>query len=226
VRGMGFTGKLVTVCNGVPLPASASADADRKTLEKLGIPAERGPGQITCLFLANHTPNKGLPVLLEAFSRLDIPYLLVVGGETRPSINYSRFMAMGRPDQRIIITGRVGDAEVGALFRRSDLFVFPTLADTFPLVVLEAMSHGVPVLASNVGGIPHQIDEGCGVLVRPGCADSLSKAVSALAAEPGRLAAMGRSAHARVATEFTWERAAAEALAGYRQVITQGSVGA
>ena len=67
-----------------------------------------------------------------------------------------------RPDQQIIVTGRLRDDEVGAALRRSDLFVFPTLADTFPLVVLEAMAHGVPVLASRVGGIPHQLDERCG----------------------------------------------------------------
>jgi alpha-maltose-1-phosphate synthase len=130
---------------------------------------------------------------------------------------------MCRPGQRIIVTGRLSDPEVGALFRRSDLFVFPTLADTFPLVVLEAMSHGLPVLASKVGGIPYQIDESCGVLVQPGCSSSLADAVSALAAAPEQLAAMGQNAHARVRAEFTWRHAAAQALAGYSQAIGRGS---
>jgi alpha-maltose-1-phosphate synthase len=219
VRSMGFRGEPILVCNGVPLPAPADPAIDHAALNRLGIPTERLPGQITCMFLANHTPNKGLPILLEAFAKLEIPYLLIVGGETRQSIDYDRSMTMCRPGQRIVVTGRLSDAEVGALFRRSDLFMFPTLADTFPLAVLEAMSHGLPVLASRIGGIPYQIDGNCGVLVPPGSADSLGAAVSALAAEPGRLAAMGRNAHARVAAEFTWERAAAQALAGYRQTI-------
>ena len=51
-------------------------------LERLGISASKDAGQITCMFLANHTPNKGLPVLLEAFCGLERPYLLIVGGET------------------------------------------------------------------------------------------------------------------------------------------------
>jgi starch synthase len=219
VRAMGFSGELITVCNGVPPPLPADPDTDRAALDRLGIPVERVAGQITCMFLANHTPNKGLPVLLSAFAHLDIPYLLIVGGETRPSVDYDRASATCRPGQRIIITGRLADPEVRALFRRSDLFIFPTLADTFPLVVLEAMSHGLPVLASQVGGIPYQIDECCGVLVRSGCPKTLAEAVEALSATPERLAAMGQYARARARSEFTWEHAAAQALAGYSVAI-------
>lgn len=219
VRSMGYTGEILVVGNGVPVPAPSDEATDRLLLDRLGIPATRDPRQISCMFLANHTPNKGLPDLLAAFSMLECPYLLVVGGEKRDSVDYDRHIHACRPGQQIIITGRLTDKEVAALFRRSDLFVFPTLADTFPLVVLEAMSHGVPVLASRVGGIPHQVDDRCGALVPPGDAEALAAAVAALAREPSRLAEMGRNAHARVVAEFSWERAAEQALAGYERVL-------
>lgn len=221
VHDMGFAGEPSIVCNGVPLPVAPPPADDQAALHGLGIATERQEGQITCMFLANHTPNKGLPDLLEAFSRLTIPYLLIVGGETRTTLDYARYTAACRPGQRVVITGRLSDTEVGALFRRSDLFIFPTLADTFPLAVLEAMSHGLPVLASRIGGIPHQIDDTCGVLVEPGRPDRLAAEITMLAASPDRLAAMGRRARARVAAEFTWEHAAEQALAGYRQVVSQ-----
>jgi starch synthase len=135
VRAMGFRGNPDIVCNGVPMPPPPAPGADAAALRRLGIPVERRPGQITCMFLANHTPNKGLPQLLEAITRLRQPCLLIVGGERRDAIEYERYLRACKPGQEIIVTGRVGDDDVAAMFRRSDLFVFPTLADTFPLVV-------------------------------------------------------------------------------------------
>ncbi|PZW38686.1 glycosyltransferase involved in cell wall biosynthesis [Humitalea rosea] len=219
VTAMGFKGPISIVTNGVPVPPLSTVNDDQPLLRRLGLPEARAPGRITCMFLANHTPNKGLPQLLEAFSRLRQPYLLVVGGEKRDGIDYDRYASACGPDQRIIVTGRLSDAEVAALFRRSDLFVFPTLADTLPLVVLEAMAHGLPVLATRVGGIPFQVDETCGVLVPPGDVAAIAEAVASLAADPARLAALGVNARARVLARFTWERAAEQALAGYEKAL-------
>jgi starch synthase len=219
VRAMGFRGNPDIVCNGVPMPPPPAPGADEAALRRLGIPVERRPGQITCMFLANHTPNKGLPQLLEAITRLRQPCLLIVGGERRDAIEYERYLRACKPGQEIIVTGRVGDDDVAAMFRRSDLFVFPTLADTFPLVVLEAMSHGLPVLATRVGGIPHQVDDTCGALVDPDDPGQLATAIDALAADPTHLRRMGQNARARVAAEFVWERAAERAMAGYRRVL-------
>jgi starch synthase len=223
VRDMGFVGEPHIVYNGVTMPALAEPAADTQALNRLGIPDRCSGNQITCMFLANHTPNKGLPTLLEAFASLTIPYLLIIGGETRSSIDYDRLAAACRPGQRVVITGRLTDSDVGTLFRRSDLFIFPTLADTFPLSVLEAMAHGLPVLASNVGGIPHQLDETCGVLVEPGNHRQLAAAVVNLAATPTRLATMGHLARARVAARFTWQRAAEQAMAAYEDITRRGS---
>lgn len=219
-RQMGFAGEaLATVPNGVPVPRPADASIDAAIQARLGI-AERRPDQITCMFLANHTPNKGLPVLLDAFARLGCPYLLIVGGETRPDIDYGLAARSPRSDQRIVVTGRISDAEVAALFRRSDLFVFPTLADTFPLAILEAMSHGLPVLASNVGGIPYQIDDKCGQLVAAGDVAQLVDAVTRFAQSPTTLAGMGRRAKARVAAHFTWTSAARRAFTEYERLLS------
>jgi glycosyltransferase involved in cell wall biosynthesis len=215
VRNMGFTGaELSVVSNGVAIPEAPARD-ENAALDRLGIPTRKSPDQITCMFLANHTPNKGLPDLLEAFAGLERPYLLIVGGETRADIDYGSYVNRCRPGQRIIVTGRLTDAEVAAALHRSDLFVFPTLADTFPLVVLEAMAHGLPVLASRVGGIPHQVDERCGVLIEPRDVAALRAAVDRLARDPAHLATMGRHARLHTAMQFTWAKAAGDAAAGY-----------
>ena len=220
VRGMGFSGaELSIVSNGVVIPPLQPAPDDAATLAKLGIPTEDSVEGLNYFFLANHTPNKGLPVLLEAFASMAMPFTLVVGGERRSDIDYGAFVRRCRPGQKIIITGRLSDAEVAAIYRSTDLFVFPTLADTFPLVVLEAMSYGVPVVASRVGGIPHQLEEGCGALVAAGDVAALRAAVEALSANKEALAAMGGRARARAAAVYSWDGAARAAVAGYERIL-------
>ena len=219
VRGFGFDGPITVVPNGVDGPEPAGDAADQRVWDRFGVqPPDRFSG-ITCMFLGNHTPNKGVPVLLEAFSKLGCPFQLIVGGERRAGVDYDASTRQLRPGQRIIVTGRLSDAEVGALLRRSELFVFPTLADTFPLVVLEAMAQGCAVLASDVGGIPYQVQGGCGLLVPPGDVAALRGAVASLSADPAAIAAMRTAAAARVGREFTWQAAAAQAHAGYLRVL-------
>jgi starch synthase len=225
VRAMGFQGEPFVVCNGVDTPPPADAQADSAALARLGIGLEREPGTPSFFFLGNHTPNKGLPVLLDAALRLEQPFLLVVGGEPRDGIDYAAAARACRPGQRIVVTGRLSDAAVHALFRRCDAFVFPTLADTFPLAVLEAMAHGMPVVASRVGGIVHQIDSDTGVLVPPGDAGALAQAIRRLASDPCRMAAMGRAARERAAAAFSWHHAAEQAMAAYRFAVNRHAPG-
>lgn len=211
------------VPNGVEVPGPNAGADDAADLARVGVGEDR-PG-LTAFFLANHTPNKGVDVLLEAFTALDRPFTLVVGGDQREVVDYEAYAARCGPDQRIVYPGRLSDAEVGSLFRWADLFVFPTRADTLPLVVLEAMAHGTPVVASDVGGIPYELEGGCGVLVPPGDVDRLRQAVDELADDPDRLASMAANARTRVLEEFTWPRAADAALEAYRTVLDRPRTG-
>jgi starch synthase len=221
VHAMGFTRDVVIVPNGVEPVRVANAAQEAAALKRLGIPVEREPGQITCMFLANHTPNKGLPVLLEAFGSLDIPFQLIIGGERRNEVDYDALVRSTKNGQRVVVTGRLSDSEVPALLRRADVFIFPTLADTLPLVIFEAMAHGLPVVASRVGGIPHQVDETCGCLVPPGDAQALAAEVKRLAAEPTLLSALRSGATARAAAFGSWDDAAEKAYAAYRAVLEE-----
>ncbi len=222
LAALGHGAEGVTVVpNGIAAPAAGSAEGDARLLSKLGIAPRRAGSPPTFLFLANHTPNKGLGVLFEALATLTGPFQVILGGERRPNVAYEAAVAACRPGQRIVVTGRLSDAEVAACFRRADGFVFPTLADTFPLVVLEAMAQGVPVVASNVGGIPHQLSGGCGIVVPPGDAAALAEAMVRLTDDPALAARMAAAAKARVASDFTWERAAEAAFDGYGRVLSR-----
>ncbi|MGI8803852.1 MAG: glycosyltransferase family 4 protein [Solirubrobacteraceae bacterium] len=96
-----------------------------------------------------------------------------------------------------------------------DVFVLPSRRDPFPLAVLEAMGTGLPVVATVVDGLPEQVDVSCGVLVAPGDAVALRRAVAALLADAPRRAALGAAGRARVAREFTSARHAREQAEAY-----------
>jgi len=219
VRRMGSVGcQQFVVPNGVEAPRPQTEDVVSSVMSKFGV-SERPAAGITCMFLANHTPNKGLPVLFAALASLTIPFLLIVAGERRQGVNYAGFESALRHGQRAIFTGRLLDEEVTALMRRSDIFVFPSLADTLPLVVQEALAAGLPVIASAVGGIPRQIDRTCGLLVPPGDAKALARAVRTLADNRAALRAMSAAARRRALALPHWRGCADLALDAYRTVL-------
>jgi glycosyltransferase involved in cell wall biosynthesis len=220
VRQLGYgSGPIDIVPNGVFPPARPGRAADRETTtyRRFGLPLE-DDAAIKCFFLANHSPNKGLEVLLRAFATVESPYVLVVGGEKRDLVDYDAYERAAGPRGRVVFTGHLSDAEVDDLFAYADLFVFPTLADTFPLVVLEAMAHGVPVVASRVGGIPYQVDASSGRLVDPGDVAGLAAVIDDLARQPGLRAELAVGARQRALREFSWQRSAESAFQVYREV--------
>ena len=83
---------------------------------------------------------------------------------------------------------------------RFDVFCLPSRDDPFPLVVLEAMSLGVPVVAFDVGGVREQVGD-TGLLVPPEDTSALAEALETVAADPELRARLGRAARARA-----WER--------------------
>ncbi|MGI8633143.1 MAG: glycosyltransferase [Solirubrobacterales bacterium] len=103
--------------------------------------------------------------------------------------------------------------------RAFDLFVLPTRWEALPLSVLEAMSAGLPTVASAVGGVPELVrDDVTGTLVAPGDAQALAAAVGELVADPQRRERLGAGARQAARTEFGFERMISETEQVYRSV--------
>ncbi len=137
-------------------------------------------------------PAKGIEVLLEAIQHIPRATFLIVGdGPIRDELT-----ALARQHgvaDRIRWTGYRTDVET--LLPGCDLFVHPSLDDAFPTVLLEAMAAGLPVVASNVGGIPEIVTPGVtGRLVPPGDARLLAESVSSLLSDAGELERMRSAA--------------------------------
>jgi glycosyltransferase involved in cell wall biosynthesis len=84
-----------------------------------------------------------------------------------------------------------------AFMRSLDVFVLPSLAEGTPNSIIEAMAHGLPVIATEIGGIPDLLSADSGILVPPGDTAALAEAMRRLASDPSLRSAMGRAARER-----------------------------
>lgn len=100
-----------------------------------------------------------------------------------------------------------------------DVLLSPSRTEGFGLAVQEAMAMGVPVVASRVGGIPEQLDEGSGILVESEDVEGFANALRRLVAEPGLRASLGEAGRRRRERLFTLERQAEQLDAVYGSTL-------
>jgi glycosyltransferase involved in cell wall biosynthesis len=165
---------------------------------EFGLP-ERQP---IVLFLAwNPTYDlehrKGLPTVAAAFERHVFPAapdtILAVAGEA---------YAPNHPNVRPL--GRISRERLPRLYSTVNMYVTATVADNLPYTILEAMACGLPVVATNVGGIPELVTDGeSGLLVPPADPDVLGAAILHLLRDPDLASRMGKEGRGRVEREFT-----------------------
>ncbi|MBK5257590.1 MAG: glycosyltransferase family 4 protein, partial [Vicinamibacteria bacterium] len=143
---------------------------------------------------------------------------LVVGeGPLRPSLQAA---ASGLRDH-IQFTGRVGEQTLHALYAGSDVFLHPTRFEGSSLVTLEAMAHGLPVIATRAGGIPDKVKDGAnGYLVNPGDVEALSNAIVKIANAPLEMERMGRES-IQLLEPFLWPHIAKRVIAQYERLLQQ-----
>jgi len=194
--------KSVVIYNGVdpahfdPVPFRGKRKEFRKSLYIL-----EDSTVITCI--AGFRMEKGHHILVEAFSQINPDsYLLLAGdGETRRDIE-SLVKKKGL-QKRIKFLGSLQD--VRPLLAASDLSVLASTAvETFSIAMLESMSMGVPVVATNIGGLSEAIAPGkTGALVPPGNPDILGKTLSEIIHNPSLLKTMGMKCRELIINKFS-----------------------
>jgi glycosyltransferase involved in cell wall biosynthesis len=123
-------------------------------------------------------------------------------------------------EKDVVLAGERRD--VYDLINAMDVFVLPSLHEGIPMVLLEALASGKPVVASRVGGIPEVIRDGIdGLLVPAGDAVALSKTVDGLLKDRSTAERLGRAGRIRVESEFAAPRMAQKTLELYRAVMSE-----
>lgn len=135
-----------------------------------------------------------------------------------------RFRSGGSPAsdlrRHVVMPGRVSEAVLHALYESADVFVHATRYEGSSLVTLEAMAHGLPVIATRAGGIPDKVVEGeTGFLVEPGDVAALATRVAHVLADPDGRRAMGALGRTRARSLFAWPAIATRTIALYEQLL-------
>ena len=197
----------------------------------IGPRPSRPAGTLRILFVGRLVERKGVAHLVEAVRLLPADLnarLSIIGdGPERESL-VSQVARHGLQD-RVTLAGRVSESALRAAYAESDVVVLPSILDArgdtegLGVVLLEAMSYGVPVIGSDIGGITDIITDGeAGVLVPPGDPSLLATALTRLARDPALAARLGAAGEARVRSAFAWPGIMAQwdacygALAGRR----------
>lgn len=179
-------------------------------------------GRANLLFVGRLEPRKGLVELLKGYRILRRGgfecRLLVVG--TGPQEREARRYVATRRLLDVEFLGRVSDDEKAQLFRTADVFVSPaTGAESFGIVLLEAMAAGAPIVCSDIHGYKGVVRRGeQALLVPPRSPKDLAGAIGRVLIDP-RLAARMRESGPRRAEEFSWERVTAKVDDYYGFVI-------
>jgi glycosyltransferase involved in cell wall biosynthesis len=155
-----------------------------------------GPSELVVGTVAHFRSQKGYPVLLGAAKRLldqGLPVRFVAVGRGPQETEIRSIHARLGLGDRFLLTGFRQDAtRVMAAF---DLFVLASHYEGLPLALMEALVLGIPVLATNVGGIPEGVTDGVeGLLVPPSRPDLLAHAIGTLAGDPGLRTRMSEAA--------------------------------
>jgi glycosyltransferase involved in cell wall biosynthesis len=161
--------------------------------------------------------RKGLATLIEAHAGLDSPVGLHVVGDGPQRGELERLAAEKGGDVRFWgwIDGE--DPTLARLYERAAVFVLPSVAENFPMVLLEAMAAGLPIVTTRGTGCADVVGDAA-MLVEPGESDGLRAALGRLLGDLELRRALGARARARLEQEFTWPRVAAAYSDAFRAV--------
>ena len=180
-------------------------------------------GKQVVLCVARLVPIKNLALLIDAIAdvrrrRPDLILVLVGEGPQRAALT-DRARQAGIADA-VRFVGYVAQEDTPAWYRTADLFALPSEFDNSPNVVLEAMASGLPVVATDVGGLRDYIlQPRNGLLVEKGSRGALADALETYLANPSIAAATGRQNRADAVEKFSWQVSAARMLAVFERVV-------
>jgi glycosyltransferase involved in cell wall biosynthesis len=150
------------------------------------------------LFVGHDWERKGGPELATAFAQVikAIPdaRLTIVGATPKLAL------------PNCTVLGRVPIDQVSRLYSEASIFCLPTRLEPFGIAFLEAMAHRLPIIGTRVGAVPDMVVDGVtGLLVDPGDAAQITRALATLLNDPSRCARFGQAGYSHLVNHYTWE---------------------
>lgn len=177
-------------------------------------------GERVLMHVSNFRKVKNIPVVLDIFcgARERFPSRLVLIGDGPEREAIERLVVEREVQGEVCFLGDQGD--IAALLPAADVFLLPSEHESFGLAALEAMSCGVPVVGSNIGGLPEVIVDGeTGYVCGPHDVTCMIRIVNELLEDEPRRVEMGLRARERAATRFGRDAIVQEYLRAYRRLL-------
>jgi len=177
------------------------------------------------LGVARMVPLKNVGLLADAFARVAarVPEArLVLAGDGPERAAIERKVGAARCADRVVFAGAIAHDDLPRWYRAADVFALSSTFDNSPNVVLEAMACGVPVVATDVGGVSQYMKNvRNGTLVPPNDPAALADALVSLLTDRARAQAIGRQNRADATNGFSWRASAERLLSVYERVLAQ-----
>jgi glycosyltransferase involved in cell wall biosynthesis len=160
--------------------------------------------------------NKGLDFMIKAIKRLseasDWKFFIIGDGEEKKYLK--ELIHTNSLEERVVLCGQIPDT--AKLLKAFDIFTLTSRTEAFPYALLEAGKAGLPVIASEVGGIPEVIENGKnGLLVSPGDIDAIASKLQDLIQNKGKRESLGSELNKKVSGEFSLQKMLDETMEIY-----------
>jgi glycosyltransferase involved in cell wall biosynthesis len=219
----GLTERRIRVIhNGVSVERFRPALDKAQAKVELGLRAE----DKVVLYVGRLYSRKGLFTLIQSIPFVvkkfkDVKYVISGKGLKGEVQKLAEHAAKLKVERNILFTGYFPDAKLPRLYQAADIFAFSTMYENFPFAVLEALSSGLPVVTTDVGGIPELVVDGQnGFLVKPFDAQGLAERILFLLESPRLCAEFGRNGRNTVIEKFAWQDVAHKVMSVYAEVLT------
>lgn len=216
---LGYHGPATMIPNGVD-PARFSPGPS-PVRGKLGVGADE-----TVILLARRLVEKnGVTWFARALGPLKgKAFRVVVAGDGAERAAMEAILAESGMLERTIFLGSVSNTDMPDLYRAADLSVLPSLAEATSIAGLEAMASALPLVGTNVGGIPTILeDKMTGLLVPPREPEAMAQALGLLISDADLRRRMGAAARAKVEREFTWPVIVRRTVDVYRATLARAA---
>ena len=212
--------KITVIPAGIDVNRFNPSNDGKRWRKKLNITDKK-----VVLCMAKLTYLKGIHYLIEAFKKISDQYkdtmLIIAGSGNKAEEKRLRNLVVSLAiKDKVIFTGWVNYSDAPYLHAASDVFVHPSLLEGTPLVILEAMATGKPVIATNIAGVPDMITDGIdGFLVEEKNVGQIVEKLSVLLDDEVLCRKIGENARKKVEEKFSWDTIAEQILGVYGEVI-------
>ncbi len=214
--------KIKVIHNGVDIKKFKPAADKRKIKAELGF----NPDDIAIVSVGRLYARKGLFTLIESMPAVikrfpNAKFIISGKGQSDEMHKLNAHAERLGVKNNIIFTGYYPDKKLPLLYQAADVFAFSTFYEHHPFAVLEALSTGLPVVTTTVGGIPETIESGKnGLLVPPFNAVQFSEKILYLLEHPSEAAEMGARARQTVVEQLDWRIVVKEAMKVYEEALS------